>query len=145
MAGSRPARTACLLSLVLLALGSCAEEAPLADELSRYTDKGDGCQQVVSAITYAEGVLKDLGQEPYQEFDDSVRSRVAAVTGTVALEVRDFPSAEALEQARRVGEVAEATAAADVGRKRRVELLREYRREAAQLVIICGHEIDGPQ
>lgn len=143
MAGSRAAAMACLLGVVLPTVSGCADDAPLSDELSQYTDEGDGCQQAVSAITYAEGALKHLGQEPYQEFNDSVRSRVASVNGTIALEVRDFPSEEALKQARRVAELADETAAAGVKHARRVELLREYRREAAQFVIVCGREVDG--
>lgn len=131
-----------LLGVVLAVLAGCSEEAPLADELSRYTDAGDGCQQVVSAVSYADASLKSSGQEPYQAFGASVRSNIAAVAGTVALEVRDFPSEDALTQARRVAEVAEATARAGVRHSRRVELLREYRRVAAQLVIVCGREVD---
>lgn len=143
MAVSGHIGTACLLGVVLTVLAGCSNEAPLAEELSQYTDEGDGCQQVVAAITYAEGTLKHLGQEPYQEFNDSVRSRVGAVAGTVALEVRDFPSEEALKQGRRVAKLADETAKAGVTHARRVERLRAYRREAAQLVIICGREVDG--
>lgn len=125
-----------------VAAGCAGEEkAPLADELDRYTDKGDGCQQAVSAIGYADGKLLVAGQERYQDFDDAVRSSIAAVAGTIALEVRDFPSGDVLEQARRVEELASRTAAADVTGARRVALLREYRREAMQLVIDCAAEV----
>lgn len=143
MAGPRRVAGACILGIVLTALAACSKEAPLADELSRYTDEGDGCQQVVSAIGYADTPLKNLGQEPYQEFGDVVRSKLSAVAGTVALEVRDFPSQEALEQAQRVAEVADGAARAGVSHTRRVKLLREYRREAAALVIVCAREVDG--
>jgi len=143
VAGSRHVASSCVLGVVLTALAACSEEAPLADELSRYTDKGDGCQQVVSAIAYADARLKRMGQEPYQEFGDVVRSSLSAVAGTVALEVRDFPSEEALTQARRVAKVADGTAKADVSHARRVKLLREYRREAAELVIICARQVHG--
>lgn len=122
---------------------ACAgeEKAPLADELDRYTDKGDGCPQVVSAIGYADERLLAAGQERYQDFDDAVCSSIAAVAGTIALEVRDFPSEEVLDQARRVQELASRTAAAGVTGARRVALLREYRREAMQLVIDCAAEV----
>ena len=40
-------------------------------------------------------------------------------------------------------ELAEETAALATAGQRRVELLREYRREAAQLVIDCAREVDG--
>jgi hypothetical protein len=96
----------------------------------------------MSAISYADDVLKPAGQEPYQAFDDVVRSRIAAVDGTIALEVRDFPSDDVLDQARAVGKIAVRTAAADTKGAERVRALREYRREAAQLVIDCAPYVD---
>lgn len=127
---------------LLAATAACGDdEAPLADELARYTDAGDGCQQVVSAIAYADASLKAPGQERYQEFNDEVRSKIAAVSGTVALEVRDFPSKRTLEQARKVADLADRTASAQSRGAERVALLRTYRREAAQLVIDCGREV----
>lgn len=139
-----PARMAAgILALLLLAVAGCSEDdAPLSEELSGYTDPGDGCAQVMSAISYADDSLKALGQERYQTFDDAVRSRLAAVNGTIALEVRDFPTDDVLEQARTVGEIAERTAAAATKPADRVGALREYRREAAQLVIDCGPYVD---
>jgi len=128
--------------VVLLASACTDEDAPLADELSGYTDAGDGCAQVVSAIAYADSVLKPLGQEPYQDWDESVRSRLAAVDGTIALEVRDMPDDDVLDQARRVGRLADRTAAARTKGAERVRSLREYRREAAQLVLDCGPYVD---
>lgn len=134
---------AALLALVALtALSGCGDDEPaLSDELSRYTDAGDGCQQAVSAIAYADASLKAAGQERYQEWDDETRSKVGTVSGTIALEVKDFPSAEALRQAREVARLAREAAAADTSAEDRVQLLREYRREAAGLVIICGREV----
>lgn len=134
------------LAAVAVVLGlltaSCSEGRPaLAEKLEHYTDAGDGCQQVVSAITYADSSLKAAGQERYQEFDDAVRSRIAAVAGTIALEVRDLPSRRVLEQARVVESLADRTAAPDTRGARRVRLLREYRREAMQLVIECSREV----
>jgi len=140
----RRVRAALVTALVATAVAAgCTseEKAPLADELDRYTDRGDGCPQVVSAIGYADGRLLAAGQERYQDFDDAVRSSIAAVAGTIALEVRDFPSEDVLEQARRVQELASRTAAVDVTGARRVALLREYRREAMQLVIDCAAEV----
>ena len=130
----------------LAGLAGCSADdgkAPLSDELGAYTDAGDGCQQAVSAIAYADNTLRAAGQEAHQEFDDAVRSNIAAVAGTIALEVRDFPSEQTLQQARRVADLAEETSAAATTGEKRVRLLREYRREAAQLVIDCAAEVDG--
>ncbi len=124
---------------------SCSDDgkAPLSDELGAYTDSGDGCQQAVSAIAYADNTLRAAGQEQHQEFDDAVRSNIAAVAGTIALEVRDFPSKQTLQQARKVEDLADETSAIATQGEKRVQLLREYRREAAQLVIDCAAEVDG--
>jgi hypothetical protein len=139
--GSLVRAAGALLLLPALLTGCGDDEQPLADELSRYTDRGDGCQQVVSAIAYTDMALKPLGQERYQVFDDEVRSKIGTVGGTIALEVRDFPSRMVLEQARRVAELARETAALDARGRGRVSSLREYRREATQLVIDCGREV----
>jgi hypothetical protein len=144
----RPARrvvAAVVVAVVLPLLAACGgdDKAPLSDELGKYTDSGDGCQQAVSAIAYADNTLRAAGQEQHQEFDDAVRSNIAAVAGTIALEVRDFPSERTLHQAREVEELADETSAIATKGEKRVRLLREYRREAAQLVIDCAAEVDG--
>lgn len=124
-------------------LSGCSDSgAAAADPLASYTDQGDGCAQVISAIAYADSVLKPLGQEAYQDFDDSVRSRVAAVDGTVALEVKDLPSKKILEQAQRTGRLGDRAMRVGVSRQARIRLLREYRREAAQTVLLCGPYVD---
>lgn len=128
--------------LALTVLSGCGDAEPaLSAELSRYTDSGDGCQQAVSAIAYADASLKAAGQERYQDWDDETRSKVATVGGTIALEVKDFPSEDALHQAREVAGLAREAAAKDTSAEDRVQLLREYRREAAELVIVCGREV----
>ena len=133
-----------LVALLVTGLSGCSEHKPaLADKLSRYTDRGDGCQQVVSAISYADHSLRSAGQEQYQEFTDAVRSNISAVSGTIDLEVHDFPSKRVLDQARKVAELAEDTGALATKGERRVRLLREYRREAAELVIDCGKAVKG--
>ena len=138
-------RTMAAMALVVPLLGACSDDgkAPLSDELGAYTDSGDGCQQAVSAIAYADNTLRAAGQEQHQEFDDAVRSNIAAVAGTIALEIRDFPSKETLQQARKVEDLADETSAIATKGEKRVRLLREYRREAAQLVIDCAAEVDG--
>jgi hypothetical protein len=108
------------------------------DALASYTDRGDGCQQVMSAIGYADDVLLVLGQEDHQKFDAAVRSRLAAVEGTISLEVEDFPSPRILLQARKVAELADRAQASEHPDDDQILALREYRREAAQLVIDCA-------
>ena len=111
----RAHRRAALITVTLLAVlplsAGCSgdDDGPLAKELSGYTDPGDGCAQVMSAIAYADDALKPLGQEQYQTWDDVSRSRLAAVDGTIALEERDFPTDNVLKQARKVGKIADHT------------------------------------
>ena len=125
---------------VLSLVGCSGDDKPssLSEQLAHYTDSGDGCQQVVSAIAYADTSLKPAGQERYVSWTDEVRSKISAVSGTVALEVKDFPSKQALDQAQRTARLADRTAAAGVPTARRVRLLQEYRREAAEMVVVCA-------
>jgi cell division septum initiation protein DivIVA len=125
-------------TLTLVGCGGDDRPSSLSEQLARYTDSGDGCQQVVSAISYADTSLKPAGQERYVTWTDEVRSKISAVSGTIALEVKDFPSTQALDQAQRTARLADRTAAAGVPTARRVRLLQEYRREAAQMVIVCA-------
>jgi hypothetical protein len=137
-------RSAGLLLATVLAflLGACSGGNGPPDPLLSYTDRGDGCHQVVSAISYVENTLKPLGQEPYQDFTDEVRSKLAAVTGTESLEVKDFPSKKILAQARLTGRYADAAARAGVSPHARIRHLREFRREAAELVLQCAPYAD---
>ena len=132
-----------LLLVVVAALslvGCSGDDKPssLSEQLAHYTDSGDGCQQVVSAISYADTSLKPAGQERYVTWTDEVRSKISAVSGTIALEAKDFPSKQALAQAQRTARLADRTAAAGVPTAKRVRLLQEYRREAAQMVVVCA-------
>lgn len=127
-----------LAGLLALAPSACGGQDNGDDALADYTDPGDGCQQVVSAIGYADDLLLALGQEEYQEFDSAVRSRLAAVEGTIALEVDDFPNRPVLLQARRVADLADRAQASEEPDDGQILALREYRRDAAQLVIDCA-------
>lgn len=150
-AGHRSLRLSLPLAVVLcgLAVGACDDDPGGArpdgdgDPLAQYTDEGDGCEQAVSAIGYADDLLLVLGQEDHQEFDAAVRSRLAAVAGTIALEVDDFPDGGTREQAERVGELADRAQASEDANAEQVLALREYRREAAQLVIDCAAATGG--
>ncbi len=138
--------------LVAAALAACSSPAsetgpdpstpaPALTGLETYTDPGDGCEQAISAIGYADDLLKPLGQEPYQDFDDAVRSRLAAVEGTIALEMHDLPSRQVEEQATVVQDLARRAAVKDGG-KEQVHALLEYRGEAARLVLLCRDALD---
>ena len=130
-----------LVAAAVLSLVGCSgDEKPskLSEQLAHYTDSGDGCQQVVSAISYADTALKPAGQERYVTWTDEVRSKISAVSGTIALEIKDFPSKQALGQAQRTARLADRTAAAGVPTAKRVRLLQEYRREAAEMVVVCA-------
>ncbi len=133
---------ACATLLAVAACSSGSSGAADADPLLSYTDQGDGCRQVVSAISYADARLLPLGQEAYQSFTPAVRSNVAEVDGTQALEDRDFPNRAILEQAELTGRYATRAMAAGVPRHNRIRLLREYRREAASLVLLCAPYVD---
>jgi cell division septum initiation protein DivIVA len=133
-----------LVAVAALSLVGCSgddKSSSLSEQLAHYTDSGDGCQQVVSAISYADTSLKPAGQERYVTWTDEVRSKISAVSGTIALEVKDFPSKQALDQAQRTARLADRTAAAGVPTAKRVRLLQEYRREAAEMVIVCARLI----
>jgi hypothetical protein len=141
----RRSRRLCVASLLVavatLSLVGCSGDdkpSSLSEKLAHYTDSGDGCQQVVSAISYADTSLKPAGQERYVTWTDEVRSKISAVSGTIALEVKDFPSKQALDQAKLTARLADRTAAAGVPTAKRVRLLQEYRREAAEMVVICA-------
>jgi hypothetical protein len=130
-----------LVAVAALLLAGCSGDdnpSSLSGQLAHYTDSGDGCQQVVSAISYADTSLKPAGQERYVTWTDEVRSKISAVSGTVALEVKDFPSKQALDQAQRTARLADRTAATAVPTAKRVRLLQEYRREAAEMVVVCA-------
>lgn len=135
----RRALPAVVIALALGTVGGCTRAS--SSGLESYTDPGDGCQQAISAIAYADDVLEPLGQEPYQDFTDEVRSRVASVAGQLALEARDWPSRRIHRQADRVQALAEAAAVKQES-DARVRALLEYRGEAARLVLLCRDAID---
>jgi hypothetical protein len=120
-----------------------AASASISARLERYTDPGDGCEQTVSALGYAEFLLKPLGQERYQDWDDATLSRVAAVAGTIELEMTDYPDEASARQARTVADLATIVVDPRTSDEDRVATFREYRREAAQMVIVCAAAVDG--
>ena len=129
-----------LILAVVLLVAACGggDEANGGDALATYTDPGDGCQQSVSAIGYADDLLLVLGQEAHQKFEPAVRSRLAAVEGTIRLEAEDFPNRRILLQALRVADLADRAQASENPDDDQIRALREYRRDAAQLVIECA-------
>jgi|tagenome__1003787_1003787.scaffolds.fasta_scaffold20624438_1 hypothetical protein len=132
---------------------SAASRSPSASAtspgLDSYTDRGDACAQAISAISYADDTLLPLGQEAYQTFDDVVRSRLAAVAGTLSLEAKDWPDQAVYKQAQIVGPLAEAagaqltenTAAAKAARSK---VLLRYRIAAGTLILVCQDAMPSP-
>jgi hypothetical protein len=145
--GSEPAPTASASPVRPAATASPTSPSP---GLDRYTDVGDGCAQAISAIAYADDALRPLGQEPYQEFDDVVRSRLAAVSGTLALEAEDWPDEPVHQQAEKVRPLARAAAAAPPAEltaafeAARVNALLRYRIEAGTLILVCRDAAQTP-
>ena len=87
---------------------------------------------------YADDVLVVLGQEQYQDFDDEATSRLAAVAGTLELEMRDWPDRTTRARAREVVPLAEAASDLDPADPlERERALVEYRAAAAELVLAC--------
>jgi hypothetical protein len=110
------------------------------DSLAHYTDTGDACAQAISAIAYADDSLLALGQEPYQDFDDLVRSKLAAVAGTLSLEADDWPSPRIYQQAKVVQPLAQAAGARAPDKDpARIRTLLTYRMEAAKLILMCRY------
>lgn len=110
--------------------------------LESYTDPGDGCAQAISAISYADDILVSLGQEPYQQFDDAVRSRLAAVAGTLSLEAKDWPDEPVHHQAQVVQPLAQAAGAqlpdqSAAAKAARINVLLRYRIAAGTLILVC--------
>lgn len=152
MTWGQRAGAALALGAVLLTTAACAGsgDAPgpvvpsstPAGGLEAYTDRGDGCAQVVSAIGYADQVLRPRGQERSQRFDDAVRSRLAAVGGTIALELDDFPAPDVGTLARAVQPLAEQSGALideddPAAVRARLRTFERYRDQAAALVARC--------
>jgi hypothetical protein len=55
-----------LVAAVLVVVAGCGNGETEGDNaLASYTDPGDGCQQAVSAIGYADDVLLVLGREEH--------------------------------------------------------------------------------
>jgi hypothetical protein len=110
--------------------------------LDEYTDLGDGCPQAISAIGYADESLLPLGQEPYQKFDDLVRSKLAAVAGTLALEQKDWPDPSVHKQSLVVQKLADEAGRLipegdPAARTARIQTLLTYRIEAGRLILAC--------
>lgn len=125
-------------ALLLVLLGACSSDDGTASVSG--DGRGDACEQAISNITYAENVLKPLGQEEYQDFDDNTRSRMVDVAGTLRMEDDPWPSEEIADQTARVADLAEQASEPDADDPGRT--LLEYRVEAARLVLLCRESQD---
>jgi hypothetical protein len=139
-----PMRRALPLVVVLLltACGSDADEgpssAPTPSSLEGYGESvsaGTACDDAISAITYADDLLVNQGQEPYQDFDGAVRSRLSAVEGTL-LNTDEWPSEDLADESEIVQRLAHEASRNDAGLPA-VRALTEYRGEAARFIVLC--------
>ncbi|NUW39746.1 hypothetical protein [Nonomuraea rhodomycinica] len=128
------------LLVPLLSILAACQNTPAATA-GRYSTGGDPtddpCARVVSAIGYADLLLRPRGQEDEQYFEDAVLGRLAeargitlqygpALPGSLAPAVKDVEAATA------------GLSRADVPRARQVELLKRYRAAADRIRAGCA-------
>jgi hypothetical protein len=131
-----------LAVLLLTACGSDSDQGPSSPEtpssLEGYggsVSAGTACDDAISAMSYADDLLVNQGQEPYQDFDAAMRSRLSAVEGTL-LNTDEWPSDDLADQAEIVQRLANEASRKDAGLPA-VRALTEYRGEAARFILLC--------
>ncbi|MEO3867216.1 hypothetical protein ABGB18_00135 [Nonomuraea sp. B12E4] len=128
--------TAVALMLPVLLLG-CQENASSAARYSTGGDPTDSpCARVVSAIGYADLMLKPRGQEDQQYFEDAVLGRLAEARG-ITLQFGDRLPASAKGAVAQVETATAGLAKSDVPRDRQVTLLKQYRAAADKIRAAC--------
>ncbi|MET7459935.1 hypothetical protein [Nonomuraea sp. NPDC005501] len=134
----RVAATALLVPF--LSIVAACQHTPAASA-GRYSTGGDPtddpCARVVSAIGYADLLLKPRGQEDDQYFEDAVLGRLAEARGITLQYGPALP--DSLAPAVRDVETATAgLSRADVPRPRKVALLKQYRAAADRIKTGCA-------
>ncbi|SDI09395.1 hypothetical protein [Nonomuraea jiangxiensis] len=122
--------------LPLLLLG-CQDNASSAARYSTGGDPTDSpCARVVSAIGYADLMLKPRGQEDRQYFEDAVLGRLAEARG-ITLQFGGRLPGSAQEAVARMEQATAGLSKSDVPRDRQVTLLKQYRAAADEIVAAC--------
>lgn len=130
----RLATVALILPVLLV---GCQEDASSAQKYSTGGDPTDSpCARVVSAIGYANLMLKPKGQEEQQHFEDAVIGRLAELRG-ITLQFGDRLPASLEPAVETVRTVTAGLSRNDVPRERQVALLKQYRVAADQIVAGC--------
>ncbi|MCA2189018.1 hypothetical protein [Nonomuraea cavernae] len=126
------------LAILLSLLAGCQQSPARTGQYSTGGDPADDpCARVVSAIGYADLLLRPRGEEDDQNFENAVLGRLAEARGITLQYGPALP--DALGTA--VQTVQEATAGlarADVPRARQVALLKDYRAAADQIKAGCA-------
>ncbi|MFI7124322.1 hypothetical protein ACIBQ1_01425 [Nonomuraea sp. NPDC050153] len=111
-----------------------------ASSASKYSTGGDAtdspCARVVSAIGYANLMLRPKGQEDRQYFEDAVIGRLAELRG-ITLEFGDRLPDSLKGAVQTIETTTAGLAKNDVPRARQVALLKQYRVAADQIVAGC--------
>ncbi|MEU0568097.1 hypothetical protein ABZ297_22310 [Nonomuraea sp. NPDC005983] len=125
------------LAIILPILVGCQDTAASA---ARYSTGGDPtddpCARVVSAIGYANLMLKPRGQEDSQYFEDAVLGRLAELRG-ITLQFGDRLPDSLAPAVQTVKTTTAGLSKADIPHDRQVTLLKEYRVAADQIVAGC--------
>ncbi|MFG1944473.1 hypothetical protein [Nonomuraea sp. NPDC048826] len=127
-----------LAILLMLPVLAACQQAPAAG--GSYSTGGDPdddpCARVVSAIGYADLLLKPAGEEDAQHFEDAVLGRLAEVRG-ITLQFGPRLPGSLGGAVRTVESTTEGLSKADVPRSRQVSLLKEYRAAAGRIERAC--------
>ncbi|MEU8249202.1 hypothetical protein [Nonomuraea sp. NPDC048916] len=126
------------LALLLPLLAGCQQSAAHTAQYSTGGDPADDpCSRVVSAIGYADLLLRPRGEEDEQNFEDAVLGRLAEARGITLQYGPALP--DTLRTAvQTVKDTTAGLAKADVPRERQVALLKDYRAAADQIEAGCA-------
>ncbi|GAB1817519.1 hypothetical protein [Herbidospora sp. RD11066] len=134
-----------LTALALAALTACATTPPPPDPVAAPSDRymtgtepgDDPCQRVVSALGFAEIVLKPAGQEEGQEFGEGVRGRIAYGEGVILTYGAKLP-AELAEHTATLKRVIRELVPAATPHEKAVAALKEWRAAATAIERVCA-------
>nr|WP_152992369.1 hypothetical protein [Nonomuraea pusilla] len=131
-------RLATVALILPMFLVGCQDDPASAEKYSTGGDPTDSpCARVVSAIGYANLLLRPKGQEDDQNFEDAVLGRLAELRG-ITLEFGGRLPGSLSGAVATVKRTTAGLSRADVPRERQVALLKEYRVAADRIVAGCA-------